>query len=356
MPKPKTPVVSQDVFEGLYESATKFRKLEPWVFMEDSELFGVQNPDTREIAYCCVMGAMDQVLGLVAYRGTSGLEYWRKMQSGEISPETCPDVMFMQDCLIATFVGKGELDTQDKKSVAKLGLKFTGSRRYPQFRSHRPGLMPWYLDESDAKFMAAMDFVPRLIVHGATSLPENEDEDDNKVLVYLAKRLEADRVDVELKWITPEPVKEKPVAPLKLDDLRIHRLKQMKLGKGGAWEADWFYVPSSIHDREIPYFARIALIADKKSGYICNLDTMQLEQTPPAGVVAALFGAIEKTKLLPSEIRVRNTELEKALKLVASELGFAVVRKDSLKAIDQARESLFESALPDLETDEMELR
>ncbi len=181
MSKPKTPIVRQNVLEGLFDSATKFRKLEPWVFMEDSELFGVQNPDTGEIAYCCVMGAMGQVLGLAAYRGTAGLEFWRKMQSGEISPENCPDLMFMQDCLIATFVGKEELDKEDKKIVAKLSLKFMGARRYPQFRSHRPGLMPWYLNESDAKFMAfilsvaAKDFVPRLICRGEKPLPECED-------------------------------------------------------------------------------------------------------------------------------------------------------------------------------------
>lgn len=353
------PVIRQDVLEGLFDTAMKFRKLEPWVFMGDSEVFGAQNPDTGEIAYCCVMGTMGQVLGLVAYRGTTGFEFWRKMQDGEISPES-PGLMFMQDCLLVTFEPKGRLDPQDKKLIARLGLKFTGKRAYPQFRSHRPGLMPWYLNESDAKFMAlilgvaSMDLIPRLMGMDKRPLPEPEGDNENQVLAYLSKR-KADHVDLELGWITPPPVVAEPAPAVALDELQIRRIKQLQPKKSEAWEADWFFLPSTIHDREVPYFAKLALIADKKSGYIFNVETLPFEQGPGEGVVTSLLTAIEKSKLMPAEVRVRSAENEAALKLVASKLGFAVVRKKSLPAIDEAREALVAESMSGFGADDADL-
>jgi len=47
---------SLEEWKGLYEAAVRLRELAPWEWMYDSDIFGVKNPYTGEVGYCCVLG------------------------------------------------------------------------------------------------------------------------------------------------------------------------------------------------------------------------------------------------------------------------------------------------------------
>ena len=49
-------------WKALYEAAIEFRKIEPWNWVTETEIFGVQNPQTGEIGDCCIMGELGEVL------------------------------------------------------------------------------------------------------------------------------------------------------------------------------------------------------------------------------------------------------------------------------------------------------
>ena len=66
--------------------------------MSDSHVFGVQNPDDGENGYCCVLGSLGEVYGLVVYLGSVGLEQHQRMQSGKLHPGS-PDFAFLQSRL-----------------------------------------------------------------------------------------------------------------------------------------------------------------------------------------------------------------------------------------------------------------
>ncbi len=80
----KIPSCSLPVWKNLYDAALAFRDIEPWEWMSDTDVFGVQNPEDGEIGYCCVLGELGEVLGLVVYLGTEGLEQHRNIQSGKL--------------------------------------------------------------------------------------------------------------------------------------------------------------------------------------------------------------------------------------------------------------------------------
>src|SRR5262249_20651700 len=136
----------------LYQAAIAFRDIASWDWMSDSDIFGVQNPDSGEIAYCCIMGQLGQLYGIAAYLGSDGLAVYEKLRSGAIQPED-PDLGYIQRCLMASFNDRRALQKPDLQIIKQLGLKFRGQHAWPLFRSYRPGYYPWYLEAAEAQFL-----------------------------------------------------------------------------------------------------------------------------------------------------------------------------------------------------------
>ncbi len=138
--------------KALYRAAAEFRKLAPWEWMDDSEVFGVQDPKTGEIGYCCVLGALEEVFALVVYMGEKGLRVHLDMQDGNFEPED-PDVGFMQDCLMASFENKEDMDKDDIRLIKRLNLNFRGGHSWPMFKRYKPGYFPWHPDREEVLFL-----------------------------------------------------------------------------------------------------------------------------------------------------------------------------------------------------------
>jgi hypothetical protein len=80
----KIPSCALPVWKKLYDTALAFGAIEPWGWMSDIDVFGVQNPESGEIGYCCVLGELGEVYGLVVYLGSAGLEQHREIESGKV--------------------------------------------------------------------------------------------------------------------------------------------------------------------------------------------------------------------------------------------------------------------------------
>src|SRR5512139_3626973 len=141
------------VWRALYDQAIAFRDIACWEWMSDSVVFGVKNIDNDEIGYCCVLGELGEVFGLVVYLGSEGLEIHRKIQSGRMRP-TSPESRYSQKCLTTWFSNRGELDKSELATAKQLGYNFKGRNVWPQFRSMRPGYCPWHVTESEAIFLS----------------------------------------------------------------------------------------------------------------------------------------------------------------------------------------------------------
>ena len=79
------PAPTLQEWRNLYQAAIEFKKIECWNWLSDTDLFGVQNPANGITGYCCIMGEMKEMLGLVVYLGTEGLAGYLKIQSEENS-------------------------------------------------------------------------------------------------------------------------------------------------------------------------------------------------------------------------------------------------------------------------------
>jgi len=360
------PACPLPVWRELYDKAIAFRDIACWEWMSDSAVFGVQNIDNDEIGYCCVLGELGEVFGLVVYLGTEGLEIHRKIQSGKLRP-TAPESRYGQKCLTAWFSNRGELDKTDLATAKKLGFTFKGRNVWPQFRSMRPGYYPWHLSEREALFLTHCLDQARLV---ATRLQEDAGWLDSPKKNHYLIRVPLGGDDVTLsgteacdlfsppgqqllfrelggnrdrgwrsEWRTPAPLVQAPLPPYPLDEVRLQRLKNSCRTRGGIWEIDAFYTPSPIDGDDRPYFPYTYLCVDHDSGMI--LDTVLAEPSKwPSAFPEALLAMIEKNKVLPSALWLRNRPLLELLKPLAARLGADIVAAKKLPNLDQAKRGL----------------
>ncbi len=56
----------------LYEAAMRVKKIAPWDWMDETDIFGVQNPETDETGFVSVMGAGGEHFAIGVYLGCRG--------------------------------------------------------------------------------------------------------------------------------------------------------------------------------------------------------------------------------------------------------------------------------------------
>jgi len=148
MPEP-TPTLEE--WGRLYQAAMAFKDLSPWQWMEETDVFGVQNPDTGDLGFVSVMGLLGEHLSLALYLGAKSLRDFWIMEQTDLFPQEVSELPLH---LQASFEDRNTLTKKDRDIIKELGLKFRGRQAWPMFRSYRPGFLPWYLEASEARFLA----------------------------------------------------------------------------------------------------------------------------------------------------------------------------------------------------------
>jgi len=319
----------------LYRAASEFRKLAPWEWMDDSEVFGVQNPGTGEIGYCCVLGAMEEVFALVVYLGAKGLKVHLDIQDGKFEPED-PDVGFMQDCLMASFENKEDMDKDDIRLIKRLNLNFRGSHAWPMFKRYKPGYFPWHPDREEVLFLTdALAQASEV----CRQLLENEDietpADDGLYLVRVC-RVEDGKTVWGDEWKKPESVGETSFTIEPINELRLQRLKREAKPTAAVWEIDFFYSPTPIDEGGRPYYPYTIMIADHNTGVIYDV---YLSHRPghEKEFMEHFLLCIENLKQIPKEIKVSKEETAKFFESYTAFLQIKLSHAKRLDAVDSAR-------------------
>jgi len=333
--------------------------------MSDSDVFGVQNPESGEIGYCCVLGELGEVYGLVVYLGSSGLEQHHKIQWGKMHAGS-PDAAYSQNCLTAWFGTRSDLDKNDLKIVKDLGLKFRGGDTWPQFRSMQPGYLPWYLREDEAKFLTLClaqarevalrfgkhpDYLtspgknlylvqipienidPPSFAHSSeSSLPSGQQ-------TLFPEAVGTPLFEWESQWLSPAPLVKAAVRSFPLDEVRLQRIKKSSQGHRGVWEIDGFFAPTPVDGDDRPFFPYTFLSADHDSGFI--LATVITEPSKwETEFPKTLLDTVEEHKLLPRKLALRKQELRELFAPLAAQLNIEIELTKKLSAVDRAKREL----------------
>jgi len=331
-----------DEWRDLYDAAIRVKEIAPWGWMTETEVFGVQNPETDEIGFVSVMGFLGEHPAVAVYLGAEGLySFWHFEQVADTAP---PEALLELSQLQASFVDRSDLSQRDRDVIKELGLKFRGRQAWPMFRSYRRGFFPWYLEAAECRFLArvleqVVEVTPRII-----DKPDLLDTSDDESYLVRTPLRENGTVAWRDRVLTIPPPESEPI-PVTMD---VELLEYVKLvpRSDRTVEVDLLVIPIPVREGKArPYVPRVLLAVDSESERVVACEIL----APRAGleqmwgsVPDALMRHLARVGMVPGRVRVRSDLLVEMLSPIAQELGFALVQTDTLPHLDLAVESLLE--------------
>lgn len=325
--------VSLQEWSALYDVANKFKRLQCWNWMYDSDLFGVQNPETGEIGYCCVMGQLGEVLALNLYPGPEGLDsYWQIHERSRLAEEgvslNSHALLNTQKCLMASFEDRSELHQKDLGIIREVGLKFRGRKEWPIFRSYKPGFLPWFLTPPEAQFLAialqqAIEVASTLRDNPHGLVPPEEEEP------YLVRVLEG--AVWKNTWQSPAQYKAPPTTPV-INEVLLAQLKQSNFPRQGTWVTDCILLPVVIEEGERPYYPHGFPILSSE-GMVCSMELLkpgEIEKELPNKFMEFLRNA----KVLPQSLLVGSEQAFELLEPIAKKLTISIQQEEDHPALE----------------------
>lgn len=333
----QTPTIQE--WENLYNAVLKFKKLKPWRWMCDSDLFGVKNPETGETGYCCVLGAAGEFYGLSLFLGSEGLEGYLKIQSGELTQED-PEILYIQKCLMASLEDRMAIEDEDYHILKKLGLRFRGKKAWPLFRSYRPYYLPWFLNREEVRFLT---LALEQAIQVSKRFKKNPDILKPPLMDQIMVRVRNNGGWIDEWMETPHEEKEVMIGFVEEDALN----DMLELSHQGVWEVDYSPLPEPVQDdpAERPYFPYMIIWADHEQSLMMN-NTLAEPKQWVAMFLDSFKEVIESRGSLPQKILLRREEIFNLLENIAYTLKIELKMVDDLDIIDDAQEYI-ENSLDD---------
>ncbi|MDI6705227.1 MAG: hypothetical protein QME73_03090 [Bacillota bacterium] len=293
---------------ALYEASVTFKKSACWEWMYDDDIFGIQDPETGEISFCCIMGNAGEHFAVAGYLGNEGLDGILKMLSGELEPDD-PDNMFVQKCLMCSFEDRTLLAPEDLRVIKKLGLKFRGKNAWPVFRHYAPGLFPWFITGQQCRFLT---HILNQALEVSLRCRESKDILEHKTIqtyfVRTSKKTSDGDIVWEDKYIEIEPFHPAFVSFHITDEIRVRKLASIQPDKRLALEADTFYIPNPVKEKGRPYYPKVCALLDHHSGMVLSFDMLSNLSTEGHKCIELLADFIEHTGKKPSKLFVAREE------------------------------------------------
>jgi tetratricopeptide (TPR) repeat protein len=327
--KDESPSIQE--WKDLYSAALDFKKLQPWEWMDDSDMFCVQNPATGEIGYCCVLGkASDFALGVYP-----GDECLLSRMLGEPEPSELNDLNNPK-CLMASFFNEGYMDIHDYETIKRLELGFDRHQPWPVLRSHLPGYVPWYLNRDEAQFLT-LTLQQAIIVckHFKSNPKKLISPASGKMLIRVSEEVE-DGLKWRDDWLDVFNIEESGEV---LDDSDVEILDDLAdMKRQGTWEVDAFYLPEPVQEEagERPFYPYVITWA-VKDGEILN-GTVSRPDEKKSAFLAQLRENTFSKQNLPHEISIKRDELLSVLTPITNHLEIELTRVDSLEVLENAEE------------------
>jgi hypothetical protein len=337
---------NRETWKALYEAASRFQALQCWEWMQDSDIFGIQNPANGEIGYCSIMGLLHEHFALAVYLGTDGLEGLKEIGLRDM-PADPLTVLVSQKCLMASFEDRKILQAPDFKTIKELGLKFRGRNAWPQFRSYLPGYAPWYVTQAEAEYLTLALNQAGVVAEKYREQPDylatrNALNDYQEFLVCVPHK-RGDTLTWEETWMAPAPYESPLILPSAPDEKRLKKIAQSSARTEGILDMDYFFAPTGIRDEDDgrPWYPYFVLGVDDVSGMPLHTDLVK------HGELGRQFGELflslaEQMQQLPAKIQVCQEQAQVLLEPIAEALDIELALVESLPPVEAVQQAFLD--------------
>jgi hypothetical protein len=323
----------------LFDLANETCVRKPWGIMGDTDLVLVRDPQSQEMCYSSVMGALGQVFAVHAYCGMESYRLFKRLASG--APLTAGEFFGTQRSVTMEFLPSGMLPGPDRELARVLGHPLKRGTLAPQFRAGRPGYQPWYPTEAEGKVLA-------LCVESVLAFSEDLEHKPeagywNVEDVYPEVFWKKDgyfRVENTLVQVTPPPLPELP----KLDEVRLAKLSKGDYPVKGIVEVDEFYSAASVGGKnERKACVRMVMAADAEIRFLYMVHAFEPTRSVGEVLMEAVLQTVEKGRFVPAEVRVNDESKRLLLSLLRERLGFELRAVSELPSLESAKRELLQT-------------
>ena len=334
-------VPTLDEWRRLYAAAGRVKEMAPWTWMKETDIFGVQDPETGTLGFVSVMGAQGEHFAVAVYLRAEGLyHFWSYQVLG--SKARVEDMLSIPQ-LHASFENRDQLSDQDRQVIEELGLKFREEQAWPLFQSYRPGYMPWFLEPGEARFLTIaleqlLEVAPRFRADAALFPPPYEE----RYLVRVS-RSEGEAVLWE-DSIVPVPQPEARPIQITIDPADLNAVERLPR-EGSQLEMDCAMILSGMQEERgaRPVFPYLLMAVDAGSGLILDQNMLAVKTTPDAlwaEVPGHVLHLLLRIGRVPGEIAMRSPQLFNVLTPLAGRLKIRLVPARRLPALERAWQSV----------------
>jgi len=331
MNAPKPPSLSEEVQRELCRAAAEIREAEPWKFLGDTELLGIEKPESGGIGLVSVLGMGGEVFAVHWHHGEGSLRFWNGLLRGRerVNPEMMLRQIEMVEC---QFVGASEADPVDRERWRTFGPAGRKRKSVPMFRSYRPGFFPWHVEEAEARELVRvmdllLEFWPE--VKGWWEREAGKVGKANRPAIPVLRRTaQADGWGLDSGRLPePDPL---PVPTEPEEDGFTFRLAGLPC-LPEVWEIGSMWLSRAVSDGGRPYFPKLALCISVESQALSSPEMYGgTGEDGFAGDQEALRTVFERFAQvnggIPEVLRVGSDQAEGAFLSLARAAGMKVVR------------------------------
>jgi len=333
---------NNEAWSRIYSAASVISEMQPWEWMEETDIFGIRIPGTDRVYFISVMGSMGEVRAIAAYAGTRALGMFRELLDDEsaypASSYVAASRMLTIPQLRLDFKEEDELEPGKEQSIRNNGGAPSKDGLWPVVEQYVPGFVPGEPDE-EALEDAAIIFEQCIHIFGHTR-EDNDytypgDDTENMCMIRTKKKSPEGEWQDVFKEIWIEPSEYKIYYP----SISLVMVKKYSKKKD-TLQVDIVILPMRVKDEEAgAYFPFMFLLVNKASGIIENymmltplpdLDTMY-ESLPEK-----LLDMFLESHSVPQQVEIRSRVLISLLSEMLKKAGIRLITPGKMEAMDEA--------------------
>jgi hypothetical protein len=330
-----------EAWRRLFEASLKVQALAPWGWLEEDDIFGVQDAVTGTVGFVSVMGMAGEHFAIALYPDAAALYGFWDLENhpDDITPERLLEIPQLQ----ASYEDREMLNDQERRLIKQLGYKFRGRNAWLQFQSYRPGFAPWTLEGDEIRRLTdALEQTVEVAARAEQDLDILYADGDDDYLVRVPRQTETGVVwEDQVKRVTaPPPV----VLNVKRDPALMAQAGKLPR-KGLQIELGCLMMPGQIREKgERGYFGYVLLMVERSRGLIIGSDVLAplpslqaMREDLPMQVLKRLVAL----NALPRTLHVADERLYQLLEPMCAELEFRLKLDHRLPMLEGVYQELF---------------